>query len=149
EQGSLVLRAGQDLEQLRVERHYPTPGQVPPTRCRPSSPFTAFLLFDESEDALEARFELVSGAGLEVEAEKGFGVRGPHVEPPAAEVDGEPVETILVGAGERQRHPLDGGLRIGDPSVDLARVEVALEGLADLGERSVRPAQDLQHDEGG
>ena len=41
---------------------------------------------------------LVACAGLEVEAQQRLGVGRPQVEPPVAEVDGEPVEAILRSA---------------------------------------------------
>ena len=131
EQRALVLRAREDLEQLRVERHawlllgaFEVGDYVPRTSA--------------STSAVRVVARGAVG-GFEVEAQQRLGVARTQVEPPVADVDGEAVEPVLLGVAVRGGDALDHRERIVDPRVDLARHRVALERLAQLA-RAACPA---------
>src|SRR5207247_8205750 len=61
-------------------------------------------------------------ARFEVEPQQRLGVARPQVEPPVAEVDGEPVEPVLLRAAIRLSDPLDDRRRVVDLRVDLTKI---------------------------
>src|SRR4051812_3687003 len=143
EQRALVLGTGQDLHELRVERH--DVSFSPRLGSRPRSGLGA----DEGEHLFGVSIARDGVRRLDVQPQQRLGVAGSQVEPPVARVDGQAVEPVLVTVGERLGHTLDHRGRVADAGVDLARLRVALERLAQLRERLVGAAQHLEHDHRG
>src|SRR4051812_30108256 len=126
EQRALVLGTGQDLHELGVECHVSVllgPGSR--------------LGSDEVQHLFGVSIARELIRRLDVQPQERLGVARPQVEPPVAGVDGQPVEPVLVAVREHGGDLLDHRGRVRNAGVDLARLRVALERLAQLGERHV------------
>ena len=104
EERSLVLRASEDLEELRVERHGSglPPGAPPPVANDGETNVDRRRGVSLPRRGQREHFGSVTSTrfvvrGLEVEAQERLRVARAQVEPPVAEVDREPVEPILLG----------------------------------------------------
>src|SRR5918995_172775 len=111
EQRALVLRAGEDLEELGVECH----------------DVNLCLVADQCADLGHVLVARRPGRRLQVEPQQRLGVGGAEVEPPVAVVDREAVDPVLGGVGIGGRDPLDDGGGVVDRGVDLAGRRVAVE----------------------
>src|SRR5262249_33440635 len=96
-------------------------------------------LAEHGADLGEHLVELFLVLGLEVEAEERFGVALADVAPPAflgPAVDGDAVELVdIAGLLERLLEMLERAVLVFDIEIDLARLEIARDGLDEFAQR--------------
>ena len=134
EERAPVGGAGQDLQQAGVERHG-RPQPFPAMRSRTSATWAW-------HDSGSAASRLSRRTGSVLEAR-----RLNHQSPKSTVRPSTRSWSAPDGVGVG--HPLDDRLGVVDGDVDLARGGVALERLAQLGQRLVGLGQQLEHDQGG
>ena len=96
QQRALVFGTGEDLQQLRVQRH----GEGLLFRSQLIAPH-------EREHFCGVSFARCDVGRFEVQPQQRFGVARPEVEPPVAAVDGQSVEAVLFVVRVRARDLLD------------------------------------------